>query len=809
MSIQPRQLDNYELEELLGRGGMAEVWKAYHPQLERYVAIKLLHTDLQSDPDILHRLVREARLIAALQHPNIIQIYDFQTTTLPGNTSPIAYMVMKYIEGQTLAQYIRQTSAQGRYLSGEHLLQLFTALSRAVDYAHAHKMVHRDIKPANLLLDKHDTSHFPGGEPILSDFGIARLLGTVTGTVSQNLMGTPLYISPEQAQGAPGTAYSDIYSLGVILYEMCTGVQPFRGETVTAIIFQQISINPPSPSTINPQISPALSNVILRCLDKDPLERFQTASALTSALAEALRLPVPAGLEPPAPAFGRGRSQEFSNASVSTLMTPLPPLPASMQSNGDPAIVAQNLLTPPPNAQIPVLGPQGLRGEPPTRRSPNPQPNPIPPPPIFNIDSLVQQPSPTSLPPAQPPSFSVTPPHPPQQRPQPKHRILWVGLLAFLILLLLATGVSGIYWLTHKNNAPVSNGPQVVGSVSFVSSGPTSEQNSNGENDEIIISLQNLRSPANGNAYYAWLLPDLSNVEGSSISLGKLNIANGKAHLQYSDPNYTNLLATTSRFLITEESASSQPDLPTLNRAAWRYYAEIPQTPNPQDPEHFSLLNHLRHLLAQDPKLAAINLPGGLIIWFERNTEKVLEWSGSARDDLTQGNVDGVRNQIIRVLDYLDGAQFVGQDVPPGTPLLVNQTDAGAALLEFDAAKQTPPGYVYHISLHLQGVVASPGATDAQRHLAEQMSMYLSNAKNWLQRVHDDAVQEMQPQTNLLSSQSIHLLDDMYTYALYAFSGYLDPSDNVLQGGARQISDDSQALAQFTVTPFSSENGSV
>ena len=169
-----QRLGKYELRERLGRGGMAEVWKAFDTKFHRYVAIKILHTDLQADPEFITRFAREARVIASLHHPNIVQIHDFQTTQLPQSSVPIAYMVMDYVEGQTLAHYIGSTSRSGKFPPPIDIVHLFTSISKAIDYAHRMGMVHRDIKPANILLDKRNTSLSPMGEPVLTDFGIAR-----------------------------------------------------------------------------------------------------------------------------------------------------------------------------------------------------------------------------------------------------------------------------------------------------------------------------------------------------------------------------------------------------------------------------------------------------------------------------------------------------------------------------------------------------------------------------------------------------------------------------------------------------------
>src|SRR5947209_152726 len=203
MSTTPRRLGKYELQERLGRGGMAEVWKALDTQLQRYVAIKLLHADLQADPNFVTRFMREAQVVAALRHPNIVQIYDFHISE--GNeagaseSDMIAYMVMEYIKGTTLAHYIHNTSYKGQFPSAAEVIRLFTPISLALDYAHQQGMIHRDIKPANILLDQTRTARNPMGEPILSDFGLAKLLSGTSQTTGV-LFGTPLYISPERVQ---------------------------------------------------------------------------------------------------------------------------------------------------------------------------------------------------------------------------------------------------------------------------------------------------------------------------------------------------------------------------------------------------------------------------------------------------------------------------------------------------------------------------------------------------------------------------------------------------------------------------------
>ncbi len=288
-------IGRYELQRSLGRGSLAEVWKAFDTRLKRSVALKLLHSDLH-DPNFITRFEREMPVISSLGHPNIVQILDYQVFRPRGSDNLKAYIVMNYVKGRTLADYIRHTARAGQFPSAADMVHLFMAAGVAIDYAHQHGVIHADIKPSNILLDRQYLLRNPMGEPKLTDFGIAKMFATNTGKFNSQFS-TPLYIAPEQALHYPaGNELSDIYSLGVILYEICTGRLPFEGESNSDIMMHLTSSMPPSPASINPSISQAVSDVVLRSLAKDPAERFASAPAMIRALAHALAVPIPGNL---------------------------------------------------------------------------------------------------------------------------------------------------------------------------------------------------------------------------------------------------------------------------------------------------------------------------------------------------------------------------------------------------------------------------------------------------------------------------------------------------------------------------------
>jgi serine/threonine-protein kinase len=261
----------YRVARRLGSGGMADVWLAEDTHLQRRVALKILHRRFAQDREFVERFRREAESAAGLQHPNIVAVYD------RGEFEGSYYIAMQYVEGPTLKELIDRGLAPGEAVA------LIRQVLEAARFAHRNGIVHRDLKPQNVIVN-------PEGVALVTDFGIARA-GVSEITQTGSVMGTPHYLSPEQAQGFEVTSVSDLYSIGVLLYEALAGRVPFEGESAVAVAMKQVSQTPQRPSSINPRVSPALDAVVMRALEKDPGQRFQSADAFIAALDAAMKEP--------------------------------------------------------------------------------------------------------------------------------------------------------------------------------------------------------------------------------------------------------------------------------------------------------------------------------------------------------------------------------------------------------------------------------------------------------------------------------------------------------------------------------------
>ena len=257
--------DRYLLEERLGGGGMGQVWRARDQRLQRTVAMKLIAPQFAEEPEFLVRFLREAQSIARISHPNVVSVLDF------GEADDKPFLVMEHVPGKPLSEMT------GTPMDPEAAVAIMAQAADAAGAAHVEGIVHRDIKPANIVLTD-------DGRAKLVDFGIASLENVDRITATGTTIGSPHYISPEQASGDKATASSDVYSLGVVLFELLTGTRPFEGESVAAVAVAHVEKMPPAPSTIAPGIDPHLEAVVLKCLAKRPEDRFADGRALSDAL---------------------------------------------------------------------------------------------------------------------------------------------------------------------------------------------------------------------------------------------------------------------------------------------------------------------------------------------------------------------------------------------------------------------------------------------------------------------------------------------------------------------------------------------
>jgi len=262
----------YEIKEELGKGSMGVVYLAHDPQIDRLIALKVLRQDRLTSEAFVQRFLKEARTIGRLSYPNIVTVYDI------GRDQETIYIAMEFLEGDPLNKIMEE-----RELPSEEIIGLGLQVAEALDYAHEKGVVHRDIKPSNIIVS-------PNGRIKVTDFGIAHIEDPAASVQTQagEILGTPAYMSPEQVLSRPVDGRSDLFSLGVILYEMAAGRRPFRGDSMPAVFHAVTKENPEPPDRLKPAVSPSLSGVIMKCLEKDPMKRFETGEALAHALGNLL-----------------------------------------------------------------------------------------------------------------------------------------------------------------------------------------------------------------------------------------------------------------------------------------------------------------------------------------------------------------------------------------------------------------------------------------------------------------------------------------------------------------------------------------
>ncbi|MGH8930496.1 MAG: Stk1 family PASTA domain-containing Ser/Thr kinase, partial [Egibacteraceae bacterium] len=305
---QPRRVlaGRYVLQGLLGQGGMADVELAFDQILDRQVAAKMLHARYATDPSFLARFRREAQAAASLNHPNVVAVYD------TGDSDGRPFIVMEYVRGRSLRDVLRVEE-----VLPERAAEIVGEAALALHYAHERGLVHRDVKPANIMMSD-------DGRVKVADFGIARAMNAETVTQTATVFGTAAYISPEQAQGERVDRRSDIYALGVVLYEMLAHRPPFEGDSAVALAYKHVSEDPVPPSRLNPEVSPQLDAVVRKAMAKHPSDRYQTARELHDDLRRAVSGLSISALPPPA-AYATTRASSYANDGRTLVAPPYAP----------------------------------------------------------------------------------------------------------------------------------------------------------------------------------------------------------------------------------------------------------------------------------------------------------------------------------------------------------------------------------------------------------------------------------------------------------------------------------------------------
>ena len=321
--------NRYIVEEILGQGGMSSVYKGTDPNLKRVVAIKVIHPHLSSNADFVQRFEEEAAAVAQLRHHGIIQVYDFN------RDDDLYYMILEFVPGETLQDHLKRLNDSGRKLSHSQAIEYMASICDAVDYAHQRGMIHRDIKPANLMLTT-------TGQVILMDFGIAKIVGGTRHTATGAVVGTAMYMSPEQIKGEQPDRRTDIYSLGVTLFEMVSGRPPFDANSAMTLMMMHVNDPVPNIKSLNPDVPDALIAIINKALAKDPNNRYQTtaqmAAALRNALSASTSSPLATMMEDATfMSQGRGTTIEKPIAGTYVENTPIIPTKGTMIENSAPS----------------------------------------------------------------------------------------------------------------------------------------------------------------------------------------------------------------------------------------------------------------------------------------------------------------------------------------------------------------------------------------------------------------------------------------------------------------------------------------
>ncbi|MBK9715397.1 MAG: protein kinase [Kouleothrix sp.] len=638
-------LGQYHLIESVRQGGMATVYKAYQPSLDRFVAVKVLLQ--RHDTQLVARFRAEARAIALLQHPNILPIYDY------GEQDGLFYLVLQYVEGgASLADLV------GVPLAPARAIDLTTRLLAALDYAHARGVIHRDIKPANVLLPAPDW-------PALADFGISKLLDdlnrnlTATGTI----IGTAAYMAPEQALGRPVDARTDLYSVGILLYELLTGRLPFEGESPAAVLMQQAYVAPPPPRDLNPALSPEVEAALLRSLAKNPDERFQSARAMAEELSRVAGQPgaaasvdtsigqlYVAGVQ----AFEQGRWDQ-AIAHLNQVVARAPEYEDSTQLLSA-ARTAQDRAKDDARQQFVQSRPHGALApeSPATPRETQP------------VDQLRTGAAQTAAraTAAAPAQAAATPAAQTTQPPDKRGRAPWQIAALAIVAVLALVGVAALVWprlsggagtgnastsataaqpaaggATAQPSAPAqpsAQAPAVVGGIFAQATGTLAWRDVALRNDGVVVGIRGMPPLGAGEVYAAWLVG-----EQDSLAIGTLGpVDDGGLALTYTSPAHENLLARYDRVFVTKV-----PDIAAATEVANVVLAGVLPTAE---------LAHLRHgLFSFETTPNKIGFALGL----RQELDELLLHAQLLKAQMEAGRLPGEQLHVEHIVNIIEGRQ--------------------------------------------------------------------------------------------------------------------------------------------------------
>ncbi len=824
MSTTPERIGKYELQKYIGRDSAGEVWKGYDLQLQRNVAVKLIHPDLQFDPNFMTRFSNESQTITSLQHPNIVQIREASITRPTGSGAASAYLIMDYIDGPTLADYLSRTVHAGNFPAIADIVTLFTCLGAAVDYLHQNGVVHGNIQPGNILLNQLSTAQFPAGEPMLSDFAIGKLLGNNAPPPT-----TPRYLSPEQAKGHLALPQSDVYALGVILYELCTGVQPFRGESPVAIMMQHINILPTPPALINSNVPPALSEVIVRALAKDPATRYPTASLLAAAIIDACPSDSDAHKEDFQRILAMGHARHTSElaldrnnsrpASITSILgvpvnaptsgklpgiTPATSFPAAslfsspISSSTRPAVgnstdgtisrISSPLQAARPDSAATPGGPTAPQAVPVIPRS-EPRTGPIPPwnSPASGVERISSPVAAFRQPPAQP--FSPTPPPagpPPPLQPAyspqaTRQRSMMPFYMVSAALLLILGIILGVVLLVRPGESTQPIAGTLVGHVFF-------QDDALGHDDTLHVELQGLPTPAQGQMYVAWI--KLQN--GHMRALGSLPFNNGSINWVYpGDANHTNLISISQGLSITLENVGSSLLAPA---GSTLYEGSFDQASLPY-------IKNLLYSMSGFPDSESV------VASTLDTLNSINDKTGSIVDVL-QGtpDYDLTWRQAIRIIQLIDGSQYAhtSGDLPTNDP---GQLGAPIGLI----SSPTQTGYLDAIAQQANKIYSTSPDTATRQH-AQNILNAITDLRGWIQSMRQNDIQLLQllgQPTPAMSATPpsptmLKLAHQLQQTSSYAYTGRtIPPNASPLpipgSAGAIQAYSEAQYLATLSI----------